>query len=382
MAHRVLVGCLGILAAVAVACVPAVSVPRPAESSRHVHMKPRVAGQICDGTADSFIQAIQLLNTSYDPAPGHGAYTPPPGSNFPWLPDPSAADPIRDDLKQAFANAPQFFKNFLCGLNGVYIDSSQCTGKDPRKCGGPAYFDRAWGFRSRHQTDLGFRYIAISATLWQNGASAPPLTIYENWLMQSFLPSGNSISVSSANPNTSWMTVLAALAHEAGHVTWAETVIPTVGNAYNFDPLISCAAGDFFIGWDYGNNPNKLRPKNRWRPFKNQENGAGSITQHKNPPSLADLAGLATVNSAIYQLYQSNQPWASLFAAHTPDEDFVESYAMAVLTGYNNSSQTFDGPLTSLPINIPQISVAPDVAKDLVGGNKAALLNKLKCIPY
>src|SRR3954454_11514588 len=33
------------------------------------------------------------------------------------------------------------------------------------------------------------------------------------------------ISVTSANPDTSWMTILAALAHELGHVRWADTVV-------------------------------------------------------------------------------------------------------------------------------------------------------------
>jgi len=182
------------------------------------------------------------------------------------------------------------------------------------------------------------------------------------------------------------MTVLAALAHEVGHVVWARTAIPNVGQQYSLTPLIYCPAGDFFTGWDYNRmaaqHPD-LVPPNRWRRFRMRNTEAGPPLRHSNPPSLDDLDNPAIANGALYALYQPGQPWASLFAAQTADEDFVETYAMAVLTGYNPNTGTFGGPLRSMPLIIPGAPTPPaDVPGDLVGNTKPVLLNKMRCIPF
>ena len=335
-------------------------------------------GQVCDGSTQSFLNAVKLLKANYNPAPGGGPYQPPSGTSPNW---PQA---ISDDLKAAFTNAPPAFRQYLCGLNGIYINASACPGNDPGRCSGGGAFDGAWGFRSRAHGDLGFRYIAISAQLWPNGGPAPVLHDYETGVLRTFLPTGDTAAFSAgANPDKSWMTVLAALAHEAGHVAWAETVIPSVGGNYDFSGLIGCPAGDFFAGWAYNHgNPSHphLTPKGRWRPFHNRDNAAGSALDHKAPPLLAAFDSPATADSALNQLYQASQPWASLFGAQTPDEDFVESYVMAVLTGYDPHTGSFAGPLTSLPLGIPTIGSTQDAAKDLVSGNKPALAKKLSCL--
>ena len=373
---------LGLLAAACVGPAPPPAPPPPVAGGP-VTPPPgelRSLGQACDGTAQSFVNAVQLLNAGYNPAPGHGAYHPPAGSAQNWSPAISA------DLLQAFDHAPPFFKQYLCGLNGIYINASACPGNDPTRCSGGTPFNGAWGFRSRAVTDLGHRYIAISATLWPNGGSATNFGDYETQVLRSFLPTGDGAAVSpNANPNNSWMTVLAALAHEVGHVVWAEKTIPHVGNNYDFTGLIGCPAGDFFVGWAYNtHDPNHkdLQPKGRWRPFNDHANEANSYLDHRLAPSRRDFNDPTKADTALAQLSQSSQPWASLFGAQTPDEDFVESYVMAVLTGDDPSSGSFAGPLTSLPLSIPGVTgPAPDVARDLVSGNKAALATKIRCIP-
>ena len=381
-----LILCLGLLAAACVGSAPAAPPPPPPPplaggpvTQPQGELAP--LGQACDGTAQSFVNAVQLLKAGYSPAPGHGTYQPPSGSPQHW---PAA---ISNDLQQAFDHAPPFFQQYLCGLNGIYINASACPGNDPTKCGAGAPFDGAWGFRSRAPTDLGDRYIAISATLWPNGGSATPFDAYEGQILQDYRPAGAGVAVfPSANPNDPWMTVLAALAHEVGHVVWAERTIPSVGYNYDFTGLISCPAGDFFAGWAYNkNDPNHkdLQPKGRWRQYKDRANAANSRLDHSvSSPSLRDLDAPATANTALAQLLQPGQPWASLFGAQTPDEDFVESYVMAVLTGDNPSNGSFAGPLTSLPLSIPGATgPAPDVAGDLVSGHKPELANKIRCIP-
>jgi hypothetical protein len=237
--------------------------------------------------------------------------------------------------------------------------------------------------------------VAISAAdLWQAGNPARLLNDYETQLLKSF-PGWNGATVAPANPNDSWMSVLAALAHEVGHVRWAQTTIPNPGGDYDFGLLINlCSAGDFFAGWNYNHadpQHRDLQPAGRWRPFRNRSNASGHAIDHSQPPYLNFfLNGLdnpLTSNSDLWTLYQPGQPWASLFAAQTPDEDFVESYVMAVLTGYNTISNTFAGPLTSMPANIPGTPSWPDVASDLVTGKKLqppanpGLQNKISCVP-
>ena len=376
MIRYALILCLGLAAACAA------PPPPPAETiaMAEARVAPLPFGQACDGTAQSFVSAVKLLNAGYNPAVPPASYHPPAGSAFNW---PTA---ISDDLRQAFDHAPASFKQYLCGLNGIYINASACPGNDPTRCGGGSPFSGAWGFRSRARTDLGHRYIAISATLWRNGGSAARFHDYETLLLRSFLPAGSGVAASpSANPDDPWMSVLAALAHEVGHVAWAEKTIPTVGNSYDFGGLISCPAGDFFIGWNYNKHDRihrDLQPKGRWRPFNNRANEANSFLDHSAAPLLNAFGGSGTANAALGQLYQAGQPWASLFGAQTPDEDFVESYVMAVLTGDNPRAGIFAGPLMSLPISIPGASgAAPDVARDLVSGNKDALARKIRCIP-
>jgi hypothetical protein len=229
--------------------------------------------------------------------------------------------------------------------------------------------------------------------LWSNGASARTLDDYQTQLLHAFPGGEASIASPNTGANTPGMSVLAALAHEVGHVVWAENTIPSVGGSYDFNTLIGCAARDFFRGWDY-NHRNQLRPKGRWRNFRDPERpnrpdrrNEGATLDHRDPPLFADLdsANPGTANTALFQLYQPAQPWASLFGAQTPNEDFVETYVMAVLTGRDPSSGTFNGLLKSLSINIPNIAgTAPDVPRDLVAmpTKKQILASKMSCIAY
>jgi len=356
----------------------------------------RPAGAACDpANPQSFVASIQVLKPGYIPRPGTAAYRPPTGQalNLP------ATSPIVVDLLNAFANAPLSFRAKLCGsagvsgLSGIFINATGCAQNDPTRCThtvGGASFNRAWGFRNRTfgSPDFGAMFVAIAAAdLWQNGAAARFLNQYEAQLLGSF-PGPSGASVAPATPNDPWMSVLAALAHEVGHINWAETAIPVIGGGYNFGLLIGCPYGDFFTGWNYDHSASNhfdLQPPNRWRPFRNRGNESGFDVDHSSAPFLDDLDDPATANQALYDLLQPSQPWASLFGAQTPDEDFVESYVMAVLTGYDPIADTFGraaftGPLRNLPITVGALG-SRDVADDLVMGRKPALLNKIRCVP-
>ena len=359
--------CAAIFVLVASSCAPP-GPPAPAA----------VNATCADGSL--FLSHVQMLDPNFLPN-GSGA---PVGEPF------NGSPAMSNDLANAFIHAPPGFQQRLCGLSGIYI----CPSSPSAKCNLPssdANFAGAWGYRSRAPVDSGKTYIAISAKLWSGAGSAIALHDYETKLLQSFKGAGAS-SVYSATPDDSWMTVLAALAHEVGHVRFVQTV--KANGSYNFTPLLNCPTGDFFADWNYQHasttHPH-MQPLNGWRAFADRANQAGQSIDHSAAPYLSQLdSGPPGSYPYLYDLYQSNQPWASLFGAQTPDEDFVETYVIAVLTGYANtaSGPSFAGPLTSLPLAIPNITGPgitnkhADVPNDLVTKNKSALTKRMACLIY
>jgi hypothetical protein len=377
MIPRTLLVAAGILAAACFACAP----PPPPGGT---------ASQTCpDGS--SFLSHVQILDPNSMPN-GNAA---PTGHPF------SGSSAMSDDLSKAFAHAPAGFQQRLCGpsghglsdgLNGIFIcpAGAKCNSQSTN-----SNFAGSWGYRSRNVNDQSKTYIAISATLWPaGGGSASALHDYETQLLQSF-PGAGAVTAYSASLDDPWMTVLAALAHEVGHIRFVQTVKPSgPAGSYDFTKPLQC---HFFDGWAYNthNSPQNhphMEPLNGWRVFGDRSNEAGQPIDHAMPPYLQAQLDLTPPASYpyLYQLYQANEPWASLFGAQAPDEDFVETYVMAVLTGYSNTagSASFSGPLTSLALQIPGYtgpSISQqwaDVPRDLVAKQKPALANKMACITY
>jgi hypothetical protein len=188
------------------------------------------------------------------------------------------------------------------------------------------------------------------------------------------------------------MTVLAALAHESGHVRWAELNVPGLpGTKYDSSKLHNClvkgAVKDFFANWTYSAD-GELEPRGRWRAFGTVTNSTNSSIDHAAAPTLSDFSNSpnsAASNTLTYNLYQFNQPWPSLFGAQTPDEDFVETYVLRVLL-----ARALDGLggayLHSLPLTIPGYTGAgitgkwADVPRDFLSGAKTELIRKATCV--
>jgi hypothetical protein len=155
------------------------------------------------------------------------------------------------------------------------------------------------------------------------------------------------------------MTVLAALSHELGHVLWYRMLNPN-NPGRDYKPNDFCAANDgstFFTGsW--------ITPVNAppiWRGL-----GDRVSDTHKANPQISEIDNyirLAETDGAVGDLdtlYQAAYPWASYFAAFSPDEDFVETFKFYVLTNANyiqvglgkGRVTTTEGPLTSLPLRM------------------------------
>src|SRR5216684_4574545 len=363
----------GIVAALAFACAPAPPPPAPASLPPP---PPRVAA--CD-----FVSKVQVLQPNYDPL--SRPYSAPENhvqQGYVLRPE------IQNDLSDAFSNAPPIVQNSLCGLTGVFINPTGCPSGDVNNCnpftGHLFSGNSSWGFRGMG-LGKGSTYIAISGGLWYLGAhsNAESFPLYENAILQTFAPwSGGPVITSATPSNYPWMTVLAALAHELGHVRRAQVAIPKgFGNKYDFGVLTNCSIGggnttDFYIGWNYGSDYKNLRPKNRWRNFQNNSNANNTITDHLNAPFLDNL----NINQGIYDLYQPGQPWASLFGGQSPDEDFVETYVLYALLGNKLDNSNYTGIyLQSLPVNIPNY-LPVDVPSDLLAGRKQALAQKIQCL--
>jgi hypothetical protein len=286
------------------------------------------------------------------------------------------------DLSNAYCNASEAFRRQLDNIDYVFVDAGACGTKgDPGTCTGltgAQALGVGWGQRAR----AGYTQIGIPAGLWPTGQAAGPYPSYESDLLDKLVPwslSTDQLKFSAPtnpnNANTSWMTILAALAHEAGHVRWYEaTVRSGFGQPYDFRRLTDC---NFFVGWQYNapTNAKKLEPKGRWRTFGSTANE--STNNHATAPDWTQFLPGAnddpTLDNLLAQLLSGNSPWASFLASETPDEDFVETFKFAVLV---------DAGLNSLPIAIPTSSgkVNVDIPANYLAGNNTYLANKVQCI--
>ena len=234
-----------LVAAASIACVATVPAPLPPQPMSHLGARllgsrativPAMLTVNTDcSDADDFFKRIKVLKSSYDPSlPGQ--YQPPDGQ---IKTPPSGAPPdnpynlrqeIEDDLKAAYNNAPEFFKGQLCKLNGIYLNPVGCV--DVNNCpSSNNVFGASWGFRSYRQnaSDNGLRYIAISASLWPPSSHALAFYKFSDEQLKAIIAKKfapwTQIGVTYASPDDPWMTVLAALAHEYGHVRWADAVV-------------------------------------------------------------------------------------------------------------------------------------------------------------
>jgi hypothetical protein len=268
MLRNALLLCAGLLAATTFACVvvPPPSPPPPVSAAA---ARGKFAAATCaDGHA--FTDHVKVLNPTPPNYPfmNAGGYDPPFNHATAFMPDNNPN--ITNDLNNAFNMAPPLVQMHLCQLNAIYINPNDCANSNPYYCatssgtlGSGEAFNGAWGFRSRvrNQNDYGFTYVSISAALWYQGQSAWPLDTYENSVLEYLVqaigaPAWNGLPTlgpanlnSSDNSVSSAMTVLAALAHELGHVRWAILGAHTPGDPFNFNMLTKCGPTNSIFLW-------------------------------------------------------------------------------------------------------------------------------------
>lgn len=296
-------------------------------------------------------------------------------------------NPILD----AYNLAPPYFKNMLCSLNAIYVDTDM---SDPNK-------SRAWGMRERATAGLP-AHIGISQTVFDDLISASlPYAAYENevfgWLLTPRSP-WLDLSQAAANPNP-WtaavsyqaspdpapndpiaIAILGILAHEMGHILWwkydAGNYKDQNGNLFSKP---SWNSGTFPVAYHvFGRedeaNPPSNPPGLRQLRYQVQYSGPSYTPASKDLYQIYGYKPDGTVNS-------KGGEWTSLFATVSVDEDFVETFKLHVLTG----SCLNLGPLTGLQINVPNFggSATPiDIIHNNLCNPSSSLYSKEQWMVY
>ena len=241
-----LILCLGLICVVEASCQPIPTQPPKAFGA--------VGSIACQIDAVTFVKTkVFFLSLPFDPQATNQYHSP----SGPIVGDNSP--PYSRDLIAAYNAAPPFFQGMLCGLDGVFIVKNQCN---TNPCVPGDVIDYSWGsrehpsqFPSGPPAKYG-RYIAISQQLWRAG-QPPSLTAYETGRLQHLLGDWtkrkNNVSppsLSYAKPN-SGMSVLAALAHEFGHVLWWDGFVKIPGGDIKpSDPAACNAEGQQYLKVD------------------------------------------------------------------------------------------------------------------------------------
>jgi hypothetical protein len=310
--------------------------------------RPRALAACADGVDPGpFLNKVYTLPNTFDPS-NNTAYVVPVGvmqvaNQGNWLQS-NNLEQFTNDLRDAYCQAAPTFRKQLNDLTNVFI-----TCATPAACVpiGQDIFGRSWGYRENatNQSVLQHTYIALSADLWPvTLKQSPPAFsqfeygILDNLLMIAPPPDPQPITIV-ANPDTSTLTVLAALAHEVGHIYWRKLDVSE----------IDCGGPFSGYSWDHADVPRQFHRFGEEQPYAN---GHGNQPKNRGPDKDNVKQDIMSNNGNVYRdlrkIYNGN--WASLFATVAPDEDFIETYKLWTLMSAG---------LSSLQITIPPGSSPP-----------------------
>ena len=364
------------------ACTQPAPPPAPLQLQTAGVPAPRIV-QVCTSGA---LNDIPFLAVPFDPK----------SNQAPKADTTSINTDVQSDLTAAF-NAAAAFQQELCGLDGIFIDPTGCTPPtppntyDPNTCNltPDQIADRSWGLRLFSSgTDFGRRYIALSLGLWNNKSGslwscqgsrtvcAPPFTTYQTALIRTLLsrlepnavnwPNAQLPQYVSASPDTAVVTVLAALAHEFGHVHWYDAFV-TVPGDQNANENNSCKGLKFYSQ----NSPwSGKPPPNRWVTFGQTRDRNQTLKRLKVYMHGGDFPH---AGDELYKIF-TDKSWVDVVAAVSPDEDFVETQEFLVLINAGSPNN-----LQHLIIQIYGTqSYSPyDIVVDIQ--NKRELMRKMNC---
>ncbi len=366
----------------------------------------------CQTDAKDLLDHVYYVNLTINPAGGTNTVA--PNTDFDPTKNPYYA-PVKDsniqtDLAAAFNANKRFALNMLCppsggyskysGLDAILINIAGCVkdnqpSTDPNDCSSMSdqdVADNSWALRTPVPQGSAAcvaggagckKYIAISLGLWRGNTCslpqtncAPIFTRYQTLLNQALLDrtlaNGRRVSVvpnfsvSSADPNNDdpGLAVLAALAHERGHIYWFEKFVEPPGSdkASNTDQFCGSGAASFYPMGKWQGNYLLAIPSGRFVTFA--ELNQNSRLNQGPPYNNLQYQLFYNLSQLINSIYTGGQ-YLSLLAAYSPDEDFVESFEWSVLR--NSKKKDLGWTANGLPV------------LENGDGHFPALKNKLKC---
>lgn len=346
---------------------------------------------------------VQYVNLEVEPSgPPNAPMAVQPNTDFSIPPDPTMIDSaIQSDLAAAFTANPNFAKRAFCPptgnpaldagrwpIDGIFINLAGCSTHDPSSCSsiqpGLPMQDaemaaNSWGLR----TPSGKKYIAISLGLWRcppqskQTICSPTLSAFHTKLNQALFdktagePPGQHVSgapqFQTSASNDVGLAVLSALAHERGHIYWWEIFVQPPGAPHATNTNLFCGSGasSFYPNGIWEGRAVDI-PMARFVPFADL---APNSPLRRAKTSLRVLLrsgqrGEAVARALIDGIYTGGK-YSSLFAAYSPDEDFVESFEWSVL------SKGEHGDLSWTADNIPVLEKGH--------GHLPGVENKLRC---
>jgi hypothetical protein len=267
----------------------------------------------------TFMQNLRMLSGyTINQNPTNGQTLPAPGiSQIP--------DVYCTTLFAAYTAAHKDFQKELDNLTNTFIDTDACSGSG-ETC--------AWGFTDLQTGNGQHKYIALPASLW-TGTSSTSTVSYSSYgtfagqLVIDLLaangmnpaPAASPITVSAVPDGGSFgpsLVLLAALAHEMGHIDYWKDQVQAQG--CQNDP-IAPGTNSVFSGITW-TTPQPTPP---WRQF-GRATGNVNIDGIAISALIADLQNGTNPYSDLSTFYDGR--WASIFASVSPDEDYVETYAL------------------------------------------------------
>jgi hypothetical protein len=281
--------------------------------------------------------------------------------------------PHLDVLKDAYRLAPTSIKTALCHLKNVFVTTAgpaMGIWEAPGRGGGNVFavipeetLKSAKSLADEENAVLGRLLLSETSSSYPDGRALPT---FQN---------------ASAQTSTPAAAVLAVLAHELGHIILADTNADgTGGGGFKHPrpcsaPATSCFDVDFLEltatdrRWHADAFHRKMR---RWIAF-GDDNG----NTHRNAgvdflKIKSDAASSNDVNttSRVHAIY--NGEFVSLFAAVSPEEDFVETYKYIALA-------EADGMALDLNVTFPGYTGVMDVLHT-VRNPSGDLHRKIRCV--
>jgi hypothetical protein len=278
-------------------------------------------GSLGIGSGTAFVTAkVRMLTPPFDSSLRYSAtppsYTQPQGTP---LAATTPGSPYVDALAAAWTAAPPKFQDRLCNLTMIYIDPT-------------ANAASSWGYRENAgQFVPGYsgsynRYIGLSAALWTTPTTEMSLDAYETSIVYNLL-GWDKMKYRAAIPSYVGQAILAALAHEYGHVLFYEEYSPDPTRNFSYSNFCS---GNFNTSWQNPDTPPPFRGFGDPEVKQKDDNTTDNVKLHKLGFALLQ-GNFVKAATMLDKIYSSKGRWASALAAFSPDEDFVETFKLYIL---------------------------------------------------